>query len=252
MRHSFSLVELSIVLVILGLLTGGILAGQSLIHAAELRSVSTEYGKYTGAFNTFRDKYMALPGDMANAQSFWLIQHATPTTCATQPSTDARTCNGNGDGTIRWWLGSDEPARAWQHLANAGLIEGRYTGVGIAPSASFAPRMRFSAGSNWYVTTWIAPFPGDTTTFATSAAGNALNVYDENTFVTFKPEDAWNLDTKMDDGRPQSGKLIGSKGSAALPCSTRYGQPVAAADATATYNLTSNVVSCDMFFHKAF
>ncbi len=47
MRHGFSLVELSIVLVILGLLTGGILTGQNLIHAAELRSVTTEFSAFS-------------------------------------------------------------------------------------------------------------------------------------------------------------------------------------------------------------
>ena len=70
-RSAFSLVELSIVLVILGLLTGGILSGQSLIRAAELRSVTTEYSRYTAATYSFRDKYFALPGDMSNAESFW-------------------------------------------------------------------------------------------------------------------------------------------------------------------------------------
>lgn len=59
---AFSLVELSIVLVILGLLTGGILAGQSLIRAAELRAVSTEYSRYITATQSFRDKYFAVPG----------------------------------------------------------------------------------------------------------------------------------------------------------------------------------------------
>lgn len=69
--RGFSLVELSIVLVILGLLTGGILAGQSLIRASELRSVSTELQRYSSAIYSFRDQYMALPGDMLNATSFW-------------------------------------------------------------------------------------------------------------------------------------------------------------------------------------
>src|ERR1700712_5143764 len=69
-QHGFSLVELSIVLVILGLLVGGVLSGQSLIRAAELRSVTTEYQRYTTAVGTFRDKYFALPGDMNNAASF--------------------------------------------------------------------------------------------------------------------------------------------------------------------------------------
>ena len=71
MRAAFSLVELSIVLVILGLLTGGILTGQNLIRAAELRSVVTEFQTYQTAVMTFRDKYFALPGDMTNATDFW-------------------------------------------------------------------------------------------------------------------------------------------------------------------------------------
>lgn len=61
----FSLVELSIVLVILGLLTGGILGGQSLIKAAELRAVTTELDAFQTATNTFRQKYFALPGGHA-------------------------------------------------------------------------------------------------------------------------------------------------------------------------------------------
>lgn len=69
--RGFSLVELSIVLVILGLLTGGILAGQSLIRAAELRSYITDVQRYPAAVNAFKDKYFAYPGDMANATKFW-------------------------------------------------------------------------------------------------------------------------------------------------------------------------------------
>ena len=67
----FTLVELSIVLVILGLLVGGVLTGQSLIHAAELRAVTTEHDKFVTAINTFRDKYMALPRRMSNAVRYW-------------------------------------------------------------------------------------------------------------------------------------------------------------------------------------
>ncbi|MBN9993879.1 prepilin-type N-terminal cleavage/methylation domain-containing protein, partial [Listeria monocytogenes] len=76
-KPGFSLIELSIVLVILGLLTGGILAGQSLIRAAELRSVGEEYQKNRTAVATFRDKYFAIPGDMTNATSFWGLAGGT-------------------------------------------------------------------------------------------------------------------------------------------------------------------------------
>src|SRR6187399_2125428 len=98
--RGFSLVELSIVLVILGLLTGGILAGQSLIRAAELRAVSTEYSKFVTAGRSFRDKYFALPGDMANATSFWGTAVTCPGKVTADARTDARTCNGDGTGQI--------------------------------------------------------------------------------------------------------------------------------------------------------
>ena len=76
MKNGFSLVELSIVLVILGLLTGGILGGQALIRAAELRAATTESQRYLAAINSFRDKYFALPGDMAIATRFWGVSTA--------------------------------------------------------------------------------------------------------------------------------------------------------------------------------
>jgi len=63
----FSLLELSIVLVIIGLIAGGIVAGSSMIRAAELRAVLTELTQYQTATNTFRDKYLGLPGDLRNA-----------------------------------------------------------------------------------------------------------------------------------------------------------------------------------------
>ena len=95
----FSLVELSIVLVILGLLVGGVLTGQSLIRAAELRSVTTEYGKYSTAIRAFKDKYFALPGDMTNAIAFWGPAPDCADT-ATTAGTGTQTCNGDGNNNI--------------------------------------------------------------------------------------------------------------------------------------------------------
>ena len=133
-KHGFSLVELSIVLVILGLLTGGILAGQSLIRAAELRTVTNDFTRYVTATHTFRDKYFSIPGDMTNATKFWGAADPTPATCRalTTPSTGTATCDGNGNGTILTPGDATtffEMHRFWQHLAHAGLIEGTYTGV---------------------------------------------------------------------------------------------------------------------------
>jgi len=148
-KSAFSLVELSIVLVILGLLTGGILAGQSLIRASELRSVVSQYQRYVAAVNTFKDKYFALPGDMPNATQFWQKQGGLGGYAATcnsnsgagfNAATQQGGCDGNGDGVVlnnRTTLTTDESAQYWQHLKMSGLIQFKYAnssgdgGIGI-------------------------------------------------------------------------------------------------------------------------
>lgn len=135
-ESAFSLLELSIVLVIIGLLSAGILVGQSLIRAAELRSVTSDQQRYKTAINTFRDKYSALPGDMRNATAFWGKDNAL---CSTQTGTVAvpGTCNGNNNGI--WDLDMVENYRAWQHLSNAGVIEGSYSGYVTPALATTSP-----------------------------------------------------------------------------------------------------------------
>ena len=100
-NYGFSLLEISIVLAVVGMLSGGVLAGQSLIKAAELRTVMTELREYQTAINIFKEKYFALPGDMSNATEFWGKLNSTCTTHAGTANADG-VCNGNGNGTIDW------------------------------------------------------------------------------------------------------------------------------------------------------
>lgn len=144
LKQGFTLVELSIVLVILGLLVGGVLAGQSLIRSAELRAIIREKDQYVVALNAFKEKYMAIPGDMANAYAFW------GATCGTNTTAIATGCNGDGDGIIQY--ATSENVKAWEHLSRAGLIEGSFDGTGSIPSAAVAlaanntPQSKFSQG----------------------------------------------------------------------------------------------------------
>src|SRR3954464_6311892 len=71
-RAGFTLIELSIVLVIIGLVIGGILVGNDLINAAAIRSQISQIEKYMTAYRTFQVKYGCLPGDCANAAAFGL------------------------------------------------------------------------------------------------------------------------------------------------------------------------------------
>src|ERR1700735_2843794 len=65
-KSGFTLIELSIVLVIIGLIVGGILTGQSLIDAAAQREQIAQIEKYNTAVRTFQGKYGYLPGDIPN------------------------------------------------------------------------------------------------------------------------------------------------------------------------------------------
>ncbi len=252
-RSAFSLVELSIVLVILGLLTGGILTGQSLIRAAELRSVTTDFQKYQTAVMTFKEKYFALPGDITNATDFWGAAHTNPATCATTASTGTETCNGDGDGQPKTYnlsgTGSAENFRFWQHLSNAGLIEGSYTGInGAGTSVSNCengvnvPSGKMS-NSLWTATYAIGTQTSSTNFFSTTY-GNRLDFGSPRTNgcadSILTPEEQWNIDTKIDDGKPGYGKIMSFK-------STSTVSPLCATTddiTTAEYNLSNTSVVC--------
>ncbi len=258
-RSAFSLVELSIVLVILGLLTGGILTGQSLIRAAELRSVATEFQKYHTAVQSFRDKYFALPGDMRNATDFWGRAGGTTgsdSACYQSTSgTGTQTCNGDGEGTIFLGAGGgyNERYTFWQHLANAGLIEGTYTGKAGAGGAlnsipgTNVPISRLNQAL-WYVETRSAS--DNTSYYFNKNYGNYLLLGGDisinrphGTIVT--AEEMWNIDVKLDDGRPAYGKVIAGN---FLTCTmaTVYTQ------LDVDYRLNSSGSACNMFFSGAY
>lgn len=221
MKHAFSLVELSIVLVILGLLTGGILTGQNLIRAAELRSFTTEYSAYKTAINTFRDKYFALPGDMTNATNFWGSAGGSGTLgdgCEASAGTGTETCNGGGDGQLLLTPSAGEYAEIftfWQHLANARLLEGSYTGIAGAADGREAfigenvPQSKLG-NAGWSART-MNDYAGDGAVFAYDYGNSFIfggqRAGDSTFDPVFKPEELWNIDTKIDDGRPGSGNI---------------------------------------------
>lgn len=235
MQKGFSLVELSIVLVILGLLTGGILGGQSLIRAAELRSVSSDITRFQTAMRTFQDKYQALPGDMPNAVKFWTAQaggdsNGIDATCAaltsTSPATGTATCNGNGDGRISnyWSTAANvtyEYFRFWQHLANAGLIEGTYSGVSGGAANAYtvvagvnAPQGKLNTSS--YLLSYLGTCTACSSAIYDGQYGHFMVVGGSlaNNFPStpiFKPEEAWNIDVKIDDGKPGYGNMTALK-----------------------------------------
>lgn len=252
-RSAFSLVELSIVLVILGLLVGGILAGQSLIRAAELRAVGTEYQRWQTGVNSFRDKYFGLPGDITNATRFW-GRAVNAVHCVTNSAAAVDTargvCDGDGDGLIDLGSGGNVSAELfafWQQLANAGLIEGTYDGLsgasnGYNVTATNSPKSKLGSGV-WMAFTWNSAHTGVASIFDGEyrepyyyeMGGPQAGAGGETPLL--KPEEMWNLDTKYDDGRPAYGIW---RARYPLTCTTAANT----ATLSATYRLDSSTPAC--------
>lgn len=95
--RGFTLVEMSIVLIVISLIVAGIITGKDLVHSAELKSVITDINKIKIALNLYEDKYDAMPGDHAIATQYW----------------PGLTNDGGGDRKIDWGV---ESHLVWQHF----------------------------------------------------------------------------------------------------------------------------------------
>lgn len=132
--QGFTLIEIAIVLVIIGLLLGGVLKGQELITGARVRNLISQQDGVKAAFFGFQDRYRALPGDYASADT---NINCTPA-CA----------KGNGNGRIESSATggvTHEETLVWSHLTAAGFMNGSYTFADTAATDATTPKNPYSS-----------------------------------------------------------------------------------------------------------
>ncbi len=241
-QKGFTLIEMSIVLVIIGLIIGGILKGQEIIESSRQKNLITQIDSTRAALTTFLERFNAMPGDLSNAQG---------TAAVARISTDTTNYrNGDGDGIVEpaaaaataagivavdSGANTSESQQFWVHLAGARLIDGvtplpTATGYGdgnSAPAAPF-PGAGLTVAYGTYAdvaidsrtATWVRVHRG---TPAAPAAG-------------LTPKQMFQLDGKTDDGLPAQGTFRSNLGGAGVCGSATAG--------TADYGASVESISC--------
>ena len=224
-KHGFTLLEMSVVLLVIGLIMGGIVTTSTMIRNAQLQSVMGEYQMYVIALKNFKNKYQALPGDMPTAATMW-----------------SGATNGNGNGYIEIMPAAPyEHLYAWQELGLAGFVSGSYDGVAAPVPARQCtisrgkniPASRLK-GAGWNIgisyvgvdysselTNATNFFPNDPiidpATMTAFWLGGPFQSNGGSGFCTgmhtqtpvMNGLEAWALDAKSDDGNVASGKIRG-------------------------------------------
>jgi len=192
--RGFTLIELSIVLIIISLIVGGITSGKALIKSAEVSKLSSDILSYTSFALTFRDQYDYLPGDLPNAQEYW-------PDCL---DTGSIPCNGNGDNRIS----GNEPYRSLEHLSLADLVNYKYRyefNVNPIPiyEYRYKPPMSDKGSNN------IVEVPFGQFAHLSSIYGNTSNSFQLVSFKDFLDvSDIVKIDKKIDDGKASEGIFL--------------------------------------------
>lgn len=246
-KQGFTLVELSIVIVIIGFLVAGIAAGSSMIKQAQIRSVISDFQSYETAFNNFKAKYGGVPGDISKASSYWPNAGQCTDTLLNLPL-----CNGNDDGYIEYDDGSGktEVAYTLKHLSLAGMINSLIPAITATPDplipGSNAPASKISGAGYFFIY-----YPTIKENVAVLGKPIQVVLPDPDVFQVLTdgamtPEDAFSIDQKIDDGIITGGVFTGSfSGKFYTLDGSDVTNPDDCADNTLnTYNITTTYTAC--------
>ena len=197
-QSGFTLVEIAIVLVIIGLLLGGILKGQELINSAKVKNIANDFRVIPTYIYAYQDKFRALPGDDAQADT-----HVTGATVSSTGPVGNGVINGLWNSTTV----TDESFLFWQHVRLANLASGPtvVTDPGYIPTNAVGGKIGISSATA--AQTQILNMTGTYQVCSGGILGKFVK----------------QLDIQMDDGNTATGSLrataepVGAVGAAAVP-----------------------------------
>ncbi len=188
-QSGFTLVEIAIVLVIIGLLLGGILKGQELINSAKVKNIANDFRVIPTYIYAYQDKFKALPGDDCAA-----LDHVGA------PAVNSTPCGTHGNGVINGnWnstTATDESWLFWQHVRLANVAAGPTTWAAAAVSDPYVPKN--AVGGQIGISSAVA----GTSTQITGMTGT-YQVCSSGILGKFAKQ----LDIQMDDGQTDTGSF---------------------------------------------
>lgn len=189
-KQGFSLIEIAIVIVVIGLLIGGLSIGTGLLRSSQLQTFIKDLQSYEEAIFIFKEKYGYYPGDMPTASNFWDVSAAT-----------SGNYNGNGDSDIGDATGaspdSTEGAVMWLHMTKSNILKENYTGLDTGTSGSG------TTGTSYPQIEFDGRVYGDA-----DSTGNHLVFEEGDSGGDFLlPKDAHFIDVKQDDEDPDTGEI---------------------------------------------
>jgi len=208
-QTGFTLVEIAIVLVIVGLILGGVLKGQEMIANAKVRNVIDQTTGIQTAVFAFQDRFRALPGDYSRATT----------------NIPGVTGNGGGNGQVNT---NAERGLFWQHLSSAGFITGSYDGAAAANNLTCTSTTCASNAFNGAMMySWGASASGMT----------GSNAHELRIGGSIPVGIVAEIDRKIDDGVPDTGTFQLDSGRNIATCRSGSGS-------ASTYNITSGQQDC--------
>lgn len=183
-QSGFTLVEIAIVLVIVGLLLGGVLKGQELINSAKVRNMISQMDGMKAAVFAFQDRYRALPGDMPNA--------------ATVVGNGALNCTTGGycgDGKVSPW-------QETSIVTNNLLASGLYTGNAATAVINAIPKTDTAPANPWGGAMFVAYW--NQYALLSGSAQSTMGLY---TGGSIPSNVLAEIDRKIDDGLPKTGSF---------------------------------------------